>query len=159
MCVLREHRRSAHSATSDDPTGGSRAVARNRNGQAAAPSGRVTRRAKSLPLSLIEWDSDFHIRDWGRNVRESCGLDGVSPRSFLDYRKRASETCLTGATRTDEPPGQPRLSASPTHSEIPFKLTNNVSQVTCRIPLRRIPRRFRPSQPKRLLGRNRLLRA
>jgi hypothetical protein len=43
---LREHRRSAHSATSDDPAGGSSAIARNRNGQAAAPSRRVKRRPR-----------------------------------------------------------------------------------------------------------------
>ena len=83
VCVLREHCRSTHSAASDDPTGGSCAVARNRNGQTAAPSRRLARRARRLPPSLIEWDSDFHIRDWGRPVHESCGLDGVSPRSFL----------------------------------------------------------------------------
>ena len=88
VCVLREHCRSAHSAASDDPTGGSRAVARNRNGQAAAPSRCVTRRARRLPLSLTEWESDFHIRDWGRTVHEFCGLEGVFLRSFLVNRQR-----------------------------------------------------------------------
>lgn len=38
-CVLREHRRSAHSAASDDSTGRGHAVTQNRRSDAAAPSG------------------------------------------------------------------------------------------------------------------------
>ena len=38
MCVLREHCRSAHPKTSDDPTGGSFEVTWKRSGHAAAPS-------------------------------------------------------------------------------------------------------------------------
>jgi hypothetical protein len=42
---------------------------------------------------------------------------------FLVNHKRDSETCMTGATRTDEAPGQSRLPhKSPANSEIRFTL-------------------------------------
>ena len=121
MCVLWEHCRSAHSAASDDPTGGSGAVARNSSGQTAAPSRRLTRRARRLPLSLIEWDSDFHIRDWGRTVHESC-----EERASLVVRS-SIVVSEPSATRIDETPGQPRLSLQPHTRRNPL----HASQTTC----------------------------
>jgi hypothetical protein len=71
MCVLWEHHRSAYSAISDDPTGGSGAVAGNRSGHAATPSRAQSNGLGIYPILLTAWDSDFEIRDWSGSIHES----------------------------------------------------------------------------------------
>jgi hypothetical protein len=69
MCVLREHCRSAHPATSDDPTGGSLAVTRNRSGHAAAPS-----RAQSYGLGAGQTLLKVNVGPAPR-----CGINSGQP--------------------------------------------------------------------------------